>query len=53
MLLCTDGILEARDLQRRFLEVMGLVQPLAYAPVENVLDEVLQRLRASTGARAR
>ena len=50
MLLCTDGILEARDPQRRFLEIMSLVQPLAYAPVEQVLDEVLQRLRTSTVA---
>ena len=50
LLLYTDGIVEARDAQRQFVELCEVVAPLATGPLEEVLDRVLVALRSSVGA---
>ena len=49
LLLYTDGILEARDPQDRFLDLMGLVQPLTTGQLDDAVDAVLAGLRAAVG----
>jgi serine phosphatase RsbU (regulator of sigma subunit) len=49
LLLFTDGILEARDPQRRFVDLVRLVQPLRRGPLEAALDAVLSALRETVG----
>jgi serine phosphatase RsbU (regulator of sigma subunit)/anti-sigma regulatory factor (Ser/Thr protein kinase) len=49
LLLYTDGILEARDPQRRFLDLMRLVQPLTAGALDDALEAVLDRLRNVVG----
>jgi serine phosphatase RsbU (regulator of sigma subunit)/anti-sigma regulatory factor (Ser/Thr protein kinase) len=51
LLLYTDGILEARDPQQRFVELAGLVAPLAHGGLEEALDGVLGALRQAVGGR--
>jgi serine phosphatase RsbU (regulator of sigma subunit)/anti-sigma regulatory factor (Ser/Thr protein kinase) len=49
LLLYTDGIIEARDQRREFVDLMSLVPPLLVAELDVVLDEVLNRLHAAVG----
>lgn len=52
ILLYTDGLVEARTPEGRFVDADAVVAPLATAPFEDVLDAVLERLHtaAATGA---
>lgn len=50
LLLHTDGILEARDPERRFVDVMELVRPLTTGRLEQVLDDILEHLHGLVGA---
>lgn len=50
LLLYTDGFLEARDPQRRFVDLMALVQPLTGGRLEHVLDDVLDQLHRVVGS---
>ncbi|MDQ1705522.1 MAG: hypothetical protein QOF18_1888 [Frankiaceae bacterium] len=49
LLLYTDGIIEARDQQREFVDLMNLVAPLADGDFDLVLDDVLVALRSAVG----
>jgi serine phosphatase RsbU (regulator of sigma subunit) len=49
LLLYTDGVLEARDPQRHFVDLMELVQPLTTGRLDEVLDLVLERLHGQVG----
>ncbi len=49
LLLYTDGVLEARDPQREFVDLVRLVQPLASGALDTVLDDVLAQLHALVG----
>jgi serine phosphatase RsbU (regulator of sigma subunit) len=49
LLLYTDGLLEARQRDGGFVDLMEVVQPLATAPLGDVLDQILERLSASVG----
>jgi hypothetical protein len=49
LLLYTDGILEARDPERRFVDSMELVRPLATGQLEQVLDDILEHLHGLVG----
>jgi serine phosphatase RsbU (regulator of sigma subunit)/anti-sigma regulatory factor (Ser/Thr protein kinase) len=49
LLLYTDGVLEARDAQHHFVDVMQLVRPLSTGRLEDVLDEVLDALHDAVG----
>jgi serine phosphatase RsbU (regulator of sigma subunit) len=50
LLLYTDGLIEARDHDRRFVDVQVVVRPLADADLDAGLDDILHALRAITGA---
>ena len=45
LLLYTDGIIEARDVDHRFVDLLPLVRRLADGDLDTVLDRVLQDLR--------
>lgn len=49
MLLYTDGILEARDPDREFVDLMALVAPLSAGALDDALPAVLDALRAAVG----
>jgi serine phosphatase RsbU (regulator of sigma subunit)/anti-sigma regulatory factor (Ser/Thr protein kinase) len=49
LLLYTDGLLEARDAERRFVNLRELVAPLTEGDLEEVLDSVLSGLLAVVG----
>ena len=49
LLLHTDGLLEARDPQRRFVDVPRVVHPLTSGSLEEGLDGVLAALREAVG----
>ena len=49
LLLFTDGILEARDPDRRFVDVLRLLQPLRSGPLDDALEAVLTELRRTVG----
>lgn len=49
ILLYTDGVIEARDAERRFVELDQIAQPIVGGDLYVVLDEVLQRLHRSVG----
>jgi GAF domain-containing protein len=50
LLLYTDGILEARDASREFVQLERVVAPLAAGgPIEDVLGRILEGLRALVG----
>jgi serine phosphatase RsbU (regulator of sigma subunit) len=49
LLLFTDGVLEARDPQRQFVDLQQLVQPLRTGPLDLALDAVLAELRQAVG----
>lgn len=49
LLLYTDGILEARDPQRHFVDLTRLVEPLTAGRLDDALDAVLDRLRQAVG----
>ncbi|MGN6600753.1 MAG: SpoIIE family protein phosphatase, partial [Actinomycetes bacterium] len=58
VLLYTDGLLEARDSHRTFVDVAAVLAPVAEAappeavdPLGSALDAVLDRLQRATGAR--
>jgi serine phosphatase RsbU (regulator of sigma subunit) len=50
LLLYTDGIVDARDPQRRFVDFEPLVAPLAHGDHETVLDRILATVHAAVGA---
>jgi serine phosphatase RsbU (regulator of sigma subunit) len=50
LLLYTDGVLEARNPAREFVDVMELVRPLATGELDQVLDEILDHLHRLVGA---
>jgi GAF domain-containing protein/anti-sigma regulatory factor (Ser/Thr protein kinase) len=50
LLLYTDGILEARDAQRGFVDFERLVAGVAVGSLVSVLDRVLDSLRAAVGS---
>src|SRR3954453_8508092 len=50
LLLYTDGIIEARDAERHFVDLRSVVGPLAVGDLDEVLDRVLVSLRRSVGA---
>jgi serine phosphatase RsbU (regulator of sigma subunit) len=52
MLLYTDGIVEARDSQGRFIDVDRLMTTLTHGSVEEVLDRVLVALQRAVGGSA-
>jgi serine phosphatase RsbU (regulator of sigma subunit)/anti-sigma regulatory factor (Ser/Thr protein kinase) len=49
LLLYTDGILEARDPKRGFVDLMALVKPLSQGELGTALDGVLGALRDAVG----
>lgn len=49
LLLYTDGLAEARDAQRRFVDLYGVAAPVATATFAHALDELLHRLSKTTG----
>jgi serine phosphatase RsbU (regulator of sigma subunit) len=49
LLLYTDGIIEARDSRGRFVDLTTVTAPLAHAPLDEVLDDVLRGLQRWTG----
>jgi serine phosphatase RsbU (regulator of sigma subunit) len=49
LLLYTDGVIEARDAERRFVELDQIAAPIAEGDLYVVLDEVLHRLHRSVG----
>jgi serine phosphatase RsbU (regulator of sigma subunit)/anti-sigma regulatory factor (Ser/Thr protein kinase) len=51
LLLYTDGVLEARDPERRFVDLTWVVAPLASGDLQYALDDVLDRLHRFAGAR--
>lgn len=50
LLLYTDGILEARDPQGRFIELENVAAELALGPLETVLDRIHQALLEAVGS---
>ncbi|MCU1488569.1 MAG: hypothetical protein JWN67_5315, partial [Actinomycetia bacterium] len=50
LLLYTDGIIEARDPSREFVDLASLVKPLGTGPLETVLDDILTTLRLRVGS---
>jgi serine phosphatase RsbU (regulator of sigma subunit)/anti-sigma regulatory factor (Ser/Thr protein kinase)/uncharacterized protein YigA (DUF484 family) len=50
LLLYTDGVIEARDRDGQFVEVMPLVGPLRTSELGDVLDSVLDALHQAVGA---
>jgi serine phosphatase RsbU (regulator of sigma subunit) len=50
LLLYTDGVLEARDADREFVDLMHLLRPLASGQLESVLDDILDHLHAQVGS---
>jgi serine phosphatase RsbU (regulator of sigma subunit)/anti-sigma regulatory factor (Ser/Thr protein kinase) len=50
LLLYTDGVLEARDPERRFVDLTWVVAPLAAGDLQYSLDDVLERLHRFAGA---
>jgi serine phosphatase RsbU (regulator of sigma subunit) len=50
LLLYTDGILEARDPQGRFIELEKVTEELAHGPLDTVLDRIHQTLRDAVGS---
>lgn len=51
VLLYTDGVIEARDPERRFVDLTWVVSPLAGGDLQYALDDVLERLHRFAGAR--
>jgi serine phosphatase RsbU (regulator of sigma subunit)/anti-sigma regulatory factor (Ser/Thr protein kinase) len=51
LLLYTDGVIEARDPERRFVDLTWVVAPLASGDLQYALDDVLERLHRFAGAR--
>ena len=51
LLLYTDGVNEARDPERRFIDLTWVVAPLASGDLQYALDDVLERLHRFAGAR--
>ncbi|HET9061369.1 MAG TPA: SpoIIE family protein phosphatase [Acidimicrobiales bacterium] len=49
VLLYTDGIMEARDEQRRFVELHEMAKPVVDAAFDRALDDVLRTLAGTTG----
>jgi serine phosphatase RsbU (regulator of sigma subunit) len=49
LLLYTDGVLEARDADREFVDLMRLVEPIVAGELETVLDDVLEHLHQQVG----
>jgi GAF domain-containing protein/anti-sigma regulatory factor (Ser/Thr protein kinase) len=49
LLLFTDGLIEARDADGHFADVMRVVEPLRTGRLETVLDEILDELRNTVG----
>ncbi|HUR15461.1 MAG TPA: SpoIIE family protein phosphatase [Mycobacteriales bacterium] len=49
LLLYTDGLVEARDTRGGFVDLMEVTSPLAGAPLEDVLDQILSEVRRRTG----
>jgi GAF domain-containing protein/anti-sigma regulatory factor (Ser/Thr protein kinase) len=49
LLLFTDGLIEARDADGQFAELMRVVQPLRTGKLETVLEEILGELRNTVG----
>src|SRR3954447_10612706 len=50
LLLYTDGIIEARDAERHFVDLRTVVAPLTGGDLDEVLDRMLVSLRRSVGA---
>jgi len=50
LLLYTDGVIEARDPERRFVDLTWVVSPLAGGDLQYALDDVLDRLHRFAGA---
>lgn len=50
LLLYTDGVVEARDPARRFVDLPWVVSPLATGELHYALDDVLERLHDFAGA---
>ena len=50
LLLYTDGVIEARDAERQFVDLRTVVGPLTGGDLDEVLDRVLVSLRRSVGA---
>jgi serine phosphatase RsbU (regulator of sigma subunit) len=50
LLLYTDGILEARDPDREFVDLMRLVRPLISGPLDAVLGDVMEHLHELVGS---
>jgi serine phosphatase RsbU (regulator of sigma subunit) len=51
ILLYTDGVVEARDPERRFVDLTWVVSPLVAGDLQYALDDVLERLHRFAGAR--
>ena len=49
LLLCTDGLIEARDADGAFVDTAAVVEPLGRVALDQVLGQVLAALRASAG----
>jgi serine phosphatase RsbU (regulator of sigma subunit)/anti-sigma regulatory factor (Ser/Thr protein kinase) len=49
VLLYTDGIIEARDRDRRFVDLGGLTTPMLDRSLDEVLDGILASLRSAVG----
>ncbi len=50
VLLYTDGVIEARDPERRFVDLLAVARPLGVGPLDEALDQVLDALRAAVGS---
>jgi serine phosphatase RsbU (regulator of sigma subunit)/anti-sigma regulatory factor (Ser/Thr protein kinase) len=50
LLLYTDGVVEARDSRGEFVDLIDLAGTLAAGDLEDVLDDILGKLRAVAGA---
>ena len=50
LLLYTDGILEARDPQGRFIELEKVAEELGHGPLETVLDRIHEALLEAVGS---
>jgi serine phosphatase RsbU (regulator of sigma subunit) len=49
LLLYTDGLIEARDTRGGFVDRDEVTSPLASAPLDRVLDDILKEVRRRTG----
>jgi serine phosphatase RsbU (regulator of sigma subunit)/anti-sigma regulatory factor (Ser/Thr protein kinase) len=49
LLMMTDGVLEARDAERAFLDVMTVASPICHGSLDDGLDRVLEGLRGAVG----